>query len=349
MSEHRDPLVSVCLPTYNYAQFLPRAVESVLAQTFTDFELLVYDDASTDDTVTVMQPYLDDPRVKFVVQPENRGLFANFNQSAAAARGRLIKYLCADDFLDEQFLERLVPLMDDESVQIATCANWLIGGDDNLTGEQVAPFGDGGSVEPEEAARQLAEWHNVVGMPTNTIIRRETLAAVGGFDGDYAPAADIHLWLKLLAHGRLAWTPEKLCFIRIHSTHSHTYGPDPTESPFRVWRDAPKIEHSPATQEIAARGLQREAERVYLYVAAHLMRLRVARARELLRLPRGYVDQPRSILTWIVGVPRQLVSQVARVRALRSGRMVVYDPRPHGGEPVSVATARLATLANSHN
>lgn len=231
MSEQPDPVVSVCLPTYNYAQFLPQAVESVLAQSFTDFELLVYDDASTDDTVAVMRPYLDDPRVKFVVQEQNQGLFANFNQSAAGARGQYIKYLCADDFLEPDYLTKMVPLLDDPAVEIATCANWLIDGDDFLTGEQVAPFGPGGRVDAADAARALAEWHNVVGMPTNTLVRRETLMAVGGFDSRYAPAADIQLWLKLLAHGDLAWSPERLCFIRIHSTHSHSYGPDPTESP----------------------------------------------------------------------------------------------------------------------
>ncbi len=344
-----DPVVSICLPTYNYAQFLPRAVESVLGQTFADFELLVYDDASGDDTVAVMRPYLDDPRVKLVVQPQNQGLFANFNQSAEAARGELIKYLCADDFLDERFLELLVPLMEDPAVQIATCANWLIDGEDNLTGEQIAPFGAAGFVESEEVARQLAEWHNVVGMPTNTIVRRRTLAAVGGFDGRYAPAADIHLWLKLLAHGGLAWAPEKLCFIRIHSTHSHAYGPDPTESPFLVWRDATAIENSPATTAIARRGLQREAERVYLYVAAHLLRFRPSRARELLALPRGYVDRPRSLLRWLAGVPRQVVGEISRIRALRSGHMVVYDPRPHGGDPVGDVSEQIHALSKTRN
>lgn len=344
-----EPRVSICLPTYNYAQFLPRAVESVLAQTFTDFELLVFDDASSDNTVEVMQPYLDDPRVELVVQETNQGLFANFNQSAERARGEFIKYLCADDFLDERFLERLLPLMEDPDVEIATCANWLIDGSDNLTGEQIAPFGPGGRVPAETAARELAEWHNVVGMPTNTIVRRETLTAVGGFDARFAPAADIHLWLKLLAHGDLAWSPERLCFIRIHSTHSHTYGPDPTESPFLVWSEATQIANSPATAEIAERGLQREAERVYLYVAAHLLRLRVSRVRELLKLPRGYVHQPASVLTWLAGVPRQLISQISRVRALRSGRMVVYDPSPRGGESTEVAAARIPALTKTHN
>lgn len=158
------PAVSICLPTYNYAQFLPRAVQSVLGQSFTDLELLVYDDASSDDTVAVMQPYLADERVRLVVQPENQGLFSNFNQSALCARGELIKFLCADDFLDQNFLEQMVPLMTDPSIEIATCANWLVDGVDQLTGAQVAPFGPAGRVPAVEAARQLAEWHNVVGM-----------------------------------------------------------------------------------------------------------------------------------------------------------------------------------------
>ncbi|MGH2959533.1 MAG: glycosyltransferase family 2 protein [Solirubrobacterales bacterium] len=341
MNEPRDPLVSVCLPTYNYAQFLPRAVESVLAQSFTDFELLVYDDASTDDTIAVMQPYLEDPRVKFVVQEENQGLFANFNQSAAGARGKYIKYLCADDFLDPDFLTTTVPMLDDPAVEIATCANWLIDADDQLTGEQVAPFGARGRVEAVDAAKALAEWHNVVGMPTNTLVRRDTLLSVGGFDARFAPAADIHLWLKLLAHGDLAWSPARLCFIRIHSTHSHSYGPDPTESPFLVWSEAQAIPNSPATPEIVDRALQCESQRVYLYVAAHLLQLRFRRAQKLLELPRGYVSQPGSFLRWLATWPKIALAQGRRIFALRSRRMVIYDPLPRIGEPLAAATSEL--------
>lgn len=177
------------------------------------------------------------------------------------------------------------------------------------------------------------------------MIRRETLAAVGGFDARYAPAADIQLWLKLLARGDLAWNDEKLCFIRMHDSHSHSYGPDPSESPFRVWNDATQIPNSPATAEIVARGLQREAERVYLYVASHLLGLRLARARTLFRLPAGYVGRQSSLLRWLATAPRVAVDQFRRIQALRSGHLVVYDPRPREGGLVENAQIELPKLS----
>ncbi len=330
------PTVSVCIPTYNYAQLIPRAVESVLAQTFEDFELLVYEDASTDNTVEVMQQYLDDPRVRLVVQETNQGLFANFNQSASKARGRYVKYLCADDWLDPHFLERTVPLMDAHpEVALLATAHWHVDYDGVLTAEQVGPFGDGPICPADVAAEQLALWGNIVGMPTNTLIRRDALESVGGFDASYAPGADVQLWLKLLALGDMAWVPEKLCFWRIHARHTHDYGPDPSESMFRVWEDAPAIENSAVPEDVARIGVDREALHVALYAAAHVLRGRIGRARALLAMSSKHVGLARTARLVAAAIPRMVGDQARRLLAIRRGRLVVYDPRPHGGPPLS--------------
>ena len=73
------PAVSVCIPTYNYARFLGSAIESVIAQTFEDFELIVSDNASTDDTQAVIASY-DDPRIRAYRNDHNLGLFGNFSR-----------------------------------------------------------------------------------------------------------------------------------------------------------------------------------------------------------------------------------------------------------------------------
>jgi glycosyltransferase involved in cell wall biosynthesis len=341
-----SPVVSVCLPTYNYARFLPRAVESVLGQTFGDLELLVYDDASSDETVEVMQPYLADERVTFVRHEQNQGLFANFNQVIEHARGRYVKYLCADDWLDERYLEFTVPLLEkDDGLVMATTAHWLVDVDGQLIGDQRGPWGEGPRVPAATVAAVLAEWGNVVGMPTNTLIRRDALSQVNGFDGQYAPASDIHLWLKLMALGDMGWLPEQLCSLRLHSEHSHAYGPDPTESVFLIWEDAADLKGSPVSPQLVRRALYREAQHCEMYVARHLLRLRFAAACRLLAFMREHVNLARATAQFIATLPRTLIDQSRRLHALRSERLLIYSPRPHGGP--KLADARAAWPASS--
>ena len=90
------PPVSVCIPTYNYGRFLGRAIESVLGQAFGDFELLVVDNASTDGTDELVAGY-DDPRLSYLRNERNLGLFGNFERCLELARSDLVKILCADD------------------------------------------------------------------------------------------------------------------------------------------------------------------------------------------------------------------------------------------------------------
>ena len=101
------PHVSVILPSYNSAYFLPRAIDSVLQQDFEDYELLVLDNASTDATPEIVARY-SDPRVRFVRHPLNLGMVGNINYGIDWARGSLGVILCADDYWAPDFLSRSV-------------------------------------------------------------------------------------------------------------------------------------------------------------------------------------------------------------------------------------------------
>ncbi len=108
-----DPMikVSVIIPTYNYAKFIPEAIRSVLDQTFCDFELIIVDDGSTDETREVIKPYLDDARVKYVYQ-ENKGLSSARNLGITTSRGEYIAFLDADDLWMPEKLQKQVPLLE---------------------------------------------------------------------------------------------------------------------------------------------------------------------------------------------------------------------------------------------
>ena len=103
------PRVSVLIPTYNCARFLSQAIDSVLAQTFQDFEILVVDDGSTDDTAQVVARY---PRVRYI-RREHCGVSASRNAAVAAATGEIVVFLDADDFWLPEKLEKQVTYLDE--------------------------------------------------------------------------------------------------------------------------------------------------------------------------------------------------------------------------------------------
>jgi len=102
------PLVSVILNSYNQSKYLPEAVESVLGQTYTDFELIAIDNGSTDDSQDVFRRYESHPKVRLFLHNENTAITRRFNQGIAAARGDFIAFLYSDDYFLPNKLERQV-------------------------------------------------------------------------------------------------------------------------------------------------------------------------------------------------------------------------------------------------
>ena len=106
------PLVSVLMTSFNRERYIADAIESVLAQTFTDFELVVVDDASSDRSVEIARAYeRRDPRVRVVVNARNLGDYPNRNHAATLARGRLLKYHDSDDVMYAHCLDVMVSML----------------------------------------------------------------------------------------------------------------------------------------------------------------------------------------------------------------------------------------------
>lgn len=114
-----EPLFSVTITTYNRSELLPRALESVLAQTFRDFELIVVDDGSTDDTRDLVAAYTD-PRIRYVFQ-ENSGLSAARNRGVAASNGTYVTFLDDDDEALPEWLTRFSGLVDGAQPAVVSC------------------------------------------------------------------------------------------------------------------------------------------------------------------------------------------------------------------------------------
>src|SRR6266849_5919778 len=105
--------VSICLPAYNHGAYLGAAIESALSQTWTDLEVVVSDNCSTDDTRQVVEAYAKrDARVRYSLGENHVPMHDNFNRCARLARGAYLKYLCADDVLEPQCVKRMLAALE---------------------------------------------------------------------------------------------------------------------------------------------------------------------------------------------------------------------------------------------
>jgi glycosyltransferase involved in cell wall biosynthesis len=207
--------VSVCIPTYNYGHVLPDAIESVLGQTFTDFEIVVVDNCSTDGTEEIAARYLrQDGRVRYFRNEANVGMVGNWNRCLQYARGEFVKILCADDLLAPACLEESVRLLTTgTAVSLAASARRIVSQD--LSTVLTKRYADRVLSAPgKEIIHTCLEKGNLIGEPTAVMFRRNQAAR--GFDDRYVYIVDLEMWLHLLEQGDFAFTPQELCSIRLH-------------------------------------------------------------------------------------------------------------------------------------
>ena len=203
---NEQPVVSVVMPVYNAAAHLAAALDSMLAQTFTDFELIVVNDGSTDGTAQILSSYGDALRV--VSQP-NGGMSCARNAGIHLARGRYIAFLDADDRWLAPKLERQVTLLD-EQPDLAFCAATatLEDLDGKVLGAWACSTNGTASVAEVFAAHAL-----IAGGASSVLARRELVQTLGGFDETLFGAEDTDLWIRLAARGGFACIPEALVVV----------------------------------------------------------------------------------------------------------------------------------------
>lgn len=215
-----NPRVSVCMPTYNYARYLSEAIESVLAQDFSDFELLVIDDCSTDNTRDVVQAYAAaDSRVVFSVNEKNLGMVENWNLCLARARGEYVRFLFGDDILARpDALGSMVACLDsDREVSLVGSPRNLI--DDDSRFLDTLSYLPRGAILPgtEIISRCLLDQRNqnLIGEPSVVMFRR--VQALRGFNRQYRQLVDLEMWFHLLEQGKYAHLDKPLSAFRVHT------------------------------------------------------------------------------------------------------------------------------------
>ena len=207
-----NPKVSVIIPSYNSAAFLDEAILSVLNQTFTDFELIIHDDCSTDNTDAIVKKYLADPRVSYYKNDKNLGLGGNWNKALRYARGEYIKFLMSDDKFHPQLLEKFVPIMDEHpNVSLITSYREEFGLE-NYKNEPPYIFLQPGKKIIQETLKD----RNWIGEPTCVMFRKSNLW-VGNFDPNFIYFIDWEMWIRQLSIGDCYIVPETLSYFRVHN------------------------------------------------------------------------------------------------------------------------------------
>lgn len=207
-----NPLVSVVMPLYNAAPYVADAVRSILAQTFTDFELVVVDDGSTDGSATVVET-LGDPRVHLVRQPNSGRPAVPRNRALARARGKYVAFLDADDLWLSHTLERQVDALE-RRPDVALVYGWA---------EAFGSSGTLGYRGPKRSLRETRVFQRLLleqsFIPISTVmVRRDVLDAVGGFDEapELRGVEDYDLVVRI-AHGhQCLFLGEVLMRYRVH-------------------------------------------------------------------------------------------------------------------------------------
>ena len=220
------PKLSVCLPTYNGVNYLAQAIESILNQSYVDFELVICDDASKDSTFELLQKYaVNDKRIRLYRNEHNIGLFANYNKCLAYASADLIKLFAQDDLLSPTALERCIDVFEREpDVVLVSVARNLINSDGlTIDSESIHRstdvFPSGAVVAGFQVIEKcLLPVINFVGEPSTIMYRRS--AAGDGFDPSFRHLGDLDYWLRILMEGSYYHISENLCSFRCHNESS---------------------------------------------------------------------------------------------------------------------------------
>jgi glycosyltransferase involved in cell wall biosynthesis len=210
------PLVSVVLTSYNHARYLSQAIESVLAQTLKDIEVVAIDDASRDESPAILQRYAD--RVKVIQHETNRGTYASLNEGIAHTSAPCIAILNSDDLWLPEKLEKQVAVMEsDARIGLVHTAFRPIDADGNpIDGNPL-----GVRFHPNPQGDLLAELltRNLF-ITSSVLFRRECLERCGWFEERLFGMGDWDMWLRIAEYYRIGYVPEVLTLYRIHGQNT---------------------------------------------------------------------------------------------------------------------------------
>jgi len=217
------PRVSVIIPSYNHGRFLRQRIDSILNQTYPDFEVIILDDASTDDSRDVLKSYRSHPKIRMVLNEKNSGcVFRQWNAGMALARGAYVWIAESDDYAERTFLEELTAVLDQHaSVGLVKCRSTTVDEDGRLAGSVEYPASRDWShdfILPgcEDCHLQLVHGNSICNASA-VLFRRQLFLDAGGADESYRMCADWLQWAKMMLRSDFAYVAKPLNYYRCHS------------------------------------------------------------------------------------------------------------------------------------
>jgi len=205
-----QPKVSVVITCYNYGQYVESALQSVFSQTFQDFEIILINDGSTDDSEEKIHPFLSDPRLKYIKQ-NNSGQANAKNRGIKQAKGQFIAFLDADDLWEKTKLEKQLPLFSHDKIGVVYSRAKYI----NKDGMPLHTTIKGKYLQPRSGnVTNFLFFDNFIPF-SSSIIRRQCLKTFNGFNESLEMGIDWNLWLKISTQYAFKFINEPLLIYRV--------------------------------------------------------------------------------------------------------------------------------------
>lgn len=223
------PKVSIIVPNYNHAKYLPQRIDSILNQTYTDYELILMDDKSLDNSDAILREYAEKyPHIKYYPNERNSGTpFHQWNKGADLAKGEYLWMAESDDFCEPTLLEKLVRLLDENpKCGIAYAQTYLVDEEGEKLNSYLKNLAFIYKSDPwekdfikngTEANRDWLIFHNPIPNASGALIRKEAFINTGKADPNMKLNGDWYVYAKILSEWDLAFCAEHLNFFRVHA------------------------------------------------------------------------------------------------------------------------------------
>ena len=214
----RNPRLSVTVLNYNYGHYLGECLRSILAQSMTDFELILINDCSTDNSRDIIAPFLSDPRIRFVDHEKNQGYVFSLLEGCRLSRGHILTVISADDYaLDTHAFARACQTLEgDPAISLCYSAWHEVNDQGEVRHTRRAADQDYVLAGPDEFRRLMLSSPI---LHSGAMIPRWAYDAVGGYDPECRYSVDTNMWLALCAAGKTAYLNTPLYAYRAHSSN----------------------------------------------------------------------------------------------------------------------------------
>ncbi|NEZ54626.1 glycosyltransferase family 2 protein [Adonisia turfae] len=224
------PKVSVIVPNYNHAAYLPKRLESIYQQTFQDFEVVILDDCSKDNSREIINAYRERPNTHILFNAKNTGSpFAQWRKGLAQVKGEFIWIAESDDYADPEFLEQLVPILEaNPSVGLVYSRSWLVNSTNKVLGDSTVWTND---LDPERwqhnyvnsgkaEIEQFLLQKNCIPNASAVLLRESVVRRVSLPDTNYRLCGDWLYWMRILAQSDIAFVANPLNYWRQDSSNA---------------------------------------------------------------------------------------------------------------------------------